>query len=458
MENSNLVALPKEAEEEAKVCIHLQQLLNDLTEENIENTAQLILNSQFSKDPSRIAILVDSLFTAATYRPRLIPLYARIVAFLMQNKSSENSLEKFKPIFLREVTRSADVNSVYMAKIPLFYYWYQCYTNGAFTFDDIAEHLSKWLKDDKAYSPNQLLVLYILFLPDIDKSSFAESLRRIVIMKKSDGYISDDLMPVAQLLSRLKENDWEIYKEITQYGCLKNTLQYILKYDCDVEFGKLVQQSKQTTGGFDPEQTIEAFPLEPSHFIHKELTLLQYAAYFGAAKCFKLLLALGADIDNQPHEDRTILDYAIDGLNDEIFEIVSKANVSIIQSLKTAAQFRNYDAFEKIYNNVDVGSEEFEDSMKHVMKICAKSGNFNTLVYCIEKGHDPTIKYKDGLLLPHYAAIHGHTGILHFLISLGSFNVNCTAQWVSFYYYFFINNILSLSFNFNLLFHLFLMV
>ena len=100
MENTEKkISLPKEAVDEAHQCIKLQTLLEQITEENLQDTALQILNSPFSTDPNRIAILVDSLFTAATYRPQLVPLLAQIVAFLMQRVSSENALEKFKPIF-----------------------------------------------------------------------------------------------------------------------------------------------------------------------------------------------------------------------------------------------------------------------------------------------------------------------------------------------------------------------
>ena len=424
--------MPQEAQEEAALCVGLQDMLYKINDENLQETANMISSSIFSSEATRVAMLVDSLFVAATYRPKTIPLYAKLVSLLMQKADGSNSLDKLKPIFLRQITRSADDDEFFMNKVPLFYYWQQCYTNGAFTFSDISEHLKKWL-NDKTLSPNQILLLYIYFLPDIEKSEdkeMTEALKKLVITKKTDGFINDSLLPVAGLLNKLKDDDWKIYKEIINYGCLRNSLEYVLKFDKVDELDQHIKIAKSSTKGWDANQVIKFFPLEPSTFARNDLTLLQYCAFFGSEKCFNFLLENGADIKMTFNKKRTILDYAIDGLNKNIFETVIKEDFPLIMSLKTAAQFRNYDAFEYIYNKCKSDDESFKLSMKHVMKICAKSGNFRTLVYCMKNGHDPNEKYKDGLMLPHFAAIHGHTGILHFLVSYDKVDENCVAQWI----------------------------
>ncbi|EAX81148.1 hypothetical protein TVAG_472760, partial [Trichomonas vaginalis G3] len=390
-------------------------MLTKVDDDNIEDTENAILNSIFATNSKLVAILVESIFVSAKYHPPKIYLYAQMVSFFIKNANNDNALNLLKPHFMRYITRSPDNDSRFTDKLPLFFFLASAFKYGAIPFSDISSHITRWL-NEKTLSPNQLFILYFLFLPQIDsmEGDFNEQIRRIVSVKKSDGKIHPLLLPLYPMLNDLRENDYKLHKEIIQYGCLQNSLEYILKFDHEDALKQYISIKKATSQGFDPNMIISVFPLEPSLFLHSGPTILQYAAFHGSLKCFKLLMESGAQINKKGSVSKHhTIHYAIDGQNFEIFKIVRELDEYTDACLRVCTQFKNDAVFDYLYPIIEP-SPEFPHEIKRVMKQCAKSSNFKVLEFCLQKGHDYDATYRNGHKLAHFAAEMGNTGILYF--------------------------------------------
>lgn len=419
-----------EAAENARICIQLQDMMTKVEESNIEATQNAILNSIFATNKNLVAILVETIFVSAKYHPPKIYLYAQMVAFFIKNANPDNSLSLLKPHFLRYITRSPDNDSRFQDKLPLFFFLASAFKYGAIPFSDISTHICRWL-NEKTLSPNQLFILYFLFLPQLDsmEGDFAEQIRRIVSVKKSDGRIHQLLLPLYPMIQDLRADNYKLHGEIISYGCLQNSLEYILKFDHEDALKQYISIKKATSAGFDPNMIIPVFPLEPSLFLHSGPTILQYAAFHGAIKCFKLLLENGAQINKLGSVSKHhTIHYAIDGQNIEIFKLVRERDDYTDACLRVCAQFKNDAVFDYLYPIIEK-TPEFPHEIKRVMKQCAKSNNFKVLQFCLEKGHDHDITYRNGHKLGHFAAEMGNTGILYFLYIFNAIDINCPAQW-----------------------------
>ena len=403
----------EEAIKEARISITLQELLTNITKDEIEQTKMKILKSPFAQEIDRVPALVNNIFCVVPIRPKKMALLAEIVHFLLSRASDDNALSSFKSLFLRQVTRNSEENKYWAEKIPLFTFLRHCYVKKAFLFSDISQHISKWLRE-KNMSINQLVILYFIFLPELVTydPTLLEGIKKIIVAKKSGGFIHDSLLPLFSLTNKLHENGWRLHTEMMKYGCLRDSLEFALKYD-DVDLlKKIMHEDKQ----FDVNDTLTVFPLESSIVLRKSPTLIQYSAFFGSVNCFKHLFENGANIHKNNYRDRTIADFAINGLNNEIMNLVFNSGVDFSTTLKAATEFRNYDAFDIIFSRSDRTTQEFRNNLNDALKECAKSNNFRTLIYCVQNGCDIRTTYKDGLNLTHYSAMRGHCGLVSYLI------------------------------------------
>ena len=166
-------------------------------------------------------------------------------------------------------------------------------------------------------------------------------------------YRNKDYIP--KNIDKLQKNDWRLHLKYIQEG---NHLELLVAIKND-NIDKLQEISAQSN--FDYNQNILFSPYEIYSFISvleieystyekhsfvesKEISLIDYAAFFGSIKCFKFLLLNGADLSNTGK-------YAVAGGNLEIIHLCEQNNISFIEADEAAIEFHRNDIFYYLYDN-----------------------------------------------------------------------------------------------------------
>ena len=138
----------------------------------------------------------------------------------------------------------------------------------------------------------------------------------------------------------LSKNDLELHKRLVHEGVNPSNIVKAIRRD-DVE--KLQEISSQNK--FDFNQTIEPSLYERFSFVNKRnVSLIDYAAFFGSIKCFKFLLLNGSDLKNSGK-------FAVAGGNLEIIKLCEQNHSSFEGSCEAAIEFHRNDIFQYIYDN-----------------------------------------------------------------------------------------------------------
>ena len=155
-------------------------------------------------------------------------------------------------------------------------------------------------------------------------------------------------------IEELSKNDWELHKQLVREGVNPSNIAKAIRID-DVE--KLQEISSQNN--FDFNQKIEPSLYERFSFVNEEnVSLIDYAAFFGSIKCFKFLLLNGSNLTNSGK-------FAVAGGNIEIINLCEQNQSSFKGSFEAGIEFHRNDIFRYIYDNKIERFSEYNQSTSH---------------------------------------------------------------------------------------------
>ncbi|OHT13001.1 hypothetical protein TRFO_16963 [Tritrichomonas foetus] len=113
----------------------------------------------------------------------------------------------------------------------------------------------------------------------------------------------------------------------------------------------------------------------PFHYLNDTSSMLDYAAFFGAEKCFKYILSLHFD-------EKIDAKYAIAGGNSEIIKLVEKHGCDFSNLWFEAIQFKHFEIFEWIISK-KVNKNYFDE--KSIAEAAFSFHNMNVIHYLLEE-------------------------------------------------------------------------
>ena len=171
--------------------------------------------------------------------------------------------------------------------------------------------------------------------------------------------------------NELSKDNWSLHKKYVHEGVNHLEIAKIIRND-DIQ--KLQEISSKAD--FDFNQGVVPSLYEIFSFINKRnISLIDYAAFFGSIKCFKFLMLNGSDLKNTGK-------YAIAGGNLEIIHLCEQNDSSFEESYEAAVEFHQNDVFHYLYENeiVEIGD------LAELGRKCIIYNNFELLSFLEERG------------------------------------------------------------------------
>lgn len=143
---------------------------------------------------------------------------------------------------------------------------------------------------------------------------------------------------------------------------------------------------------FNVNQRIHPSVFEKNEFLRHWPTLVQFAAFHGAARCLTELINRGADLSLTDYSGKKIAMFAIANGNLDIIEYLEYHNIDFSGTLQVAALFNKQDAFLRLVQTERFKLNDIDPEFGSVLHQAAAANNIRTMIYCIERGIDVNIR------------------------------------------------------------------
>ena len=421
MRVSSLV--PAECLEQAIGIMNLQDMIHTLTNESVSDVGHRICSTPLVLTSDGIKQIVQNLFLCCWQQRQLVKKVVDLLAVLMESEWVGSALGELKEqIAIRDVWHNR---------------WYRhfliyCINKKIITKDDfmnwihhlpVGEDLflvfcwfSPWIE---AWAPDDLTQLWHLARDALER-----------------GELSDEVAYYVRRYEQMKERGWVSHRHYFLSGYAKSSLPYCLRYD-DLElFRELtsndnVQLFAELTAKEEEERrhSVINMRIEPSIFevcdmVRHNPTLLQFAAFYQAKKCFAYLLSLKADITLKDDVGHTVTQFAVAGGCEAIIRICVVQKMDFTGTAMIAIQYYQFTVFEMLLHEgleqIDLSTGQYPSSFH----CSAMFNNIRGLLYCLEEGIDVNLCDAHGKGPLHYACSFERLDAILLLINVSGIDVN----------------------------------
>ena len=172
-----------------------------------------------------------------------------------------------------------------------------------------------------------------------------------------------------------KENNFTLHKKYIHEGINQDPIAILLRHDDVDNFQKLLYENF-----IDINSLIKYSIYERSEIVCKDVTFLEYSAFFGSIKCFRFLLMNNATISNN------LMCFAVAGGNIEIIKLCEQKNCSLDNCLIFSIRYHHWKLFDWLIASKSQNSWENPELIIE----CFKSNNFKSLSKLLKIGYNPS--------------------------------------------------------------------
>lgn len=349
--------------------VELQRKLTLLNDSNYDDVLDYVLKSDYVRSVSKIALLVQEIYSAYSTRPKNIEIYIRIIKDLLHSEISQEIKSPFKTIFIEESLSGFDDYNKPGICVG-YHFLYRLYEENAVTLDDLKPTFDLILQQAEE-KPNTVAVLYVFFANILQHGSDFLLYNRLTTQYEIYGK-SSNFKQIAALPPK-------VIDECIHYGHPLDSIEHILDSD---NVDKLVQYSLRTD--FDINMKFPKLLMEPYSTLQGNPTLICYASFKNSINCFKWLLMNGADINIKDKWGQSIIDFAIAGGSLEIVHIAQSEGLNPF-NVEPAIENRQYHIFDWIFDNMELTQNVINESFIY----SARYNNAYSLCESIKAGADP---------------------------------------------------------------------
>ena len=346
-------SLNVEVPPELKNVVALEELLDALNNENANDVAKrIVVDFEYFREIEELVSFIIIFFNTR-HKINSFGKLCRILYDSIGEKFKIRILEKAPKLLIRSL-----------------------YNEGIITLDDVKK---KIVKDNE---------LTFFFAPEIE---IQEDLFQYYEMR----FIEDNF-------DKLKADDWKLYKELLQYGYLKETKEFLIKFD-------EIETLKSKFPDIEPNADIETSPFDAD----REVSYISLAAFYGSEKCFRFLLEeRNAEIDDK------VIQNAAKGGNMNIIKLLESKGSSFENSFLSAIEFHRQDVFSYFLKTYENNEPSFND--------CISLGNILAYIYYLQSGCDPNESDCYGWTSLPLAAMNAQISLVKYLVKRGC-DINAVA-------------------------------
>lgn len=293
---------------DSKDTIDLQHCFLDLTKENLEETKTKILSNAHYKEGNFLAI-VDSILLTIRARPFLQFILVDIVEFLV------SKIEGFKNLLLSMIF---DINN---NSLPSIAFSIKLMEKEVITKEEMMKHVIYAIQSTENSNTQNIIKFFAPEIEEFDRDIIQYGLQ----FNQDESYLN---------IRKFKKDNWKLLKEFRLHGEAIGSVLYNIKNDFD---DKLDAQLPEISIN----EKYSSSPFEPYSELKNAFYLTSYALFYGAKKCYDLLISNGAAIeDSNTNENisyfpRSFSEFAIiSGFEKPIDFILYEDDVEYNQSKK----------------------------------------------------------------------------------------------------------------------------
>ena len=307
-------ALPERVRNEIEQLGTLQNLIITLTEENLESTASLVVDSTYVQSDSGLLEIARLLLSACLVRPRNTMIYAKFCVQLRDRASPTNALDHFKDMMAGQILHwwwNSQADNIYTFAMFLVS---ELAKLGFFSAQGIVEHSIRALRGKFQFVSH--IACFLLYFGkecrEREPQMFALLERKCQI-----AYERGELMPhIAKYwenYEELKRTNWAAIMRVRSNICHGNDILKAIMEDNVAEFEKLING--------DVNRVYESPPFSIYSLLDKwTFKVVDVAAIFGSVKVFEYLVSRGARIGDDKYGTTLITSCAAVGQNMQIIK------------------------------------------------------------------------------------------------------------------------------------------
>lgn len=398
-------SIPTFARNEANEIGDIQEELMSLDEFTIGGFEETIADSIFNQSNSRAKQLYGLIIGAIKYRPLEIPVYSQLCCKLATFLPNFNSNDMLNECILSFATNSTDSSD-----ITIIAFLYVAFKDHFFNFQEIYNSM-KLFHDKLAEIKNPYGYFIAWFLPELYLLEGDAVYKEI---EQLGGYFSD-IFP--------KDKNIEEIIQIIQEDREQKRLSLFRQIFIDDNVNELIEIASSVE--FDFNQVIPSDIYEPCWIINNKPKLIQYAAYFGAIRCFKFLLLSDATLQEKSISNSRSVDfYAVASNSIEILRIMDQNNCTFYHAYWWSIIFFRPEILEWLINCKGFALNEKFLNQGNCIHAAATSNNVKIALKFIDQGGDPNSVNGRSQTALHVAAQTGSLDIIKLLISIPGIDVN----------------------------------
>ena len=333
--------------------VEIQNLLESVSFSNISQALDYFSGKCGRLDEKLILFTTRDILILSKLRPENTILYSRIISTIETSMYDPEYIAKKVIIEFIQINSKNDDSLAYAYKL-----FHECFNCGLFKIEDC----TNLLKNAK-FSEKNYFLLFSFFAQHIQRYHYMELLYKI-----SKKYQKD------RVFSLLESKKFSEVDQFLSYGFPVDSINFTLKYDNFDEFQKLSSQPN-----FDFNQTLSFSIFECSSFPENSISMINFAAFFGAMNCFKHIFLNNAAANNTKIlHDLSI--FAILGGNKEIIHFAEQNGCDFNGTLGYAAYERRNDVFDLVLTSVTRSVETASDELFHAVCRACQVNNISAVM------------------------------------------------------------------------------
>ena len=397
--------IPKVFMDTADIYIDLQSYIIDLSKENLNETFQYLIKSNFTKTNEGIYILCKELMDAVMVRLYNFDLYSSLIIFLSKyNKYVKSS---FLSTFSLP-SRSLNIKTIQLKILRKFL------IQKLISFQEISEKIEDF---DKENHKHQFFLFFSYFAKELWENNQQKFMEYLSFISKLEDLTKEEANFINKILLSAvsKQNDdatkWNDYSDILEYGFTKESAEYSILIDNWAAIEPYF---------IDYTDYITKSPFYVPLFGDEQPSFLQMAISHGSVVCINSMLK---KLTNIGHLSK-LKGYAVASGNLTIVKLLStNYGISFSSSLLLAASLRQFKIFDfilKTYFDNKISAEELAD----LMLVCCETNNIETFVFALRNGCDLNCRDTHGRTPLHLAAMNNNLALVTLLTMFANININ----------------------------------